>query len=62
MLHADIILRLYISDRLDEAITILDNAEIKNDLDSGGRIMISEENYEDATALLNDAGIDWDLI
>lgn len=62
MLDADNIMRLYIPDQLDEAIKLLDEAEIRNDLDSGGRIMVSEVNYEDATLVLEDAGIDWNLV
>ena len=49
-------------DRLDEAIEILDDNLITNDLDSGDRIMVNEVDLDEIEELFDAAGIDFDII
>ena len=49
-------------DRLDEAVEILDDNLIANDLDSGDRIMVNEVDLDEIEELFDAAGIDFDII
>lgn len=49
-------------DKLDEAVEILDDNLIANDLDSGDRIMVSECDLPEIEELFDEAGIDFDII
>ena len=49
-------------DRLDEAVEILDDNLIANDLDSGDRIMVNEVDLDEIEELFDEAGIDFDII
>ena len=47
---------------LDDAIQALDDNYIDNDLDGGGRIMVPEAYEEEAFAILDELGINYDII
>ena len=49
-------------DRLDEAIEILDDNRITNDLDGGDRIMVNDRDLLEIEELFDEAGIDFDII
>ena len=40
----------------------LDNKFISYDYDEGGRLMIPSDQYEDAAKILNELGLDYDVI
>ena len=55
--------RIHISDdRLDEAVMLLDDAEIENDIDDGGRIMVTSDELETACCILEKECIDYEII
>ena len=47
---------------LDEAVCLLDANGIENDLDDGDRIMVSGDDVAESCAVLENAGIDYELI
>ena len=55
--------RIFVNDdRLDEAIEILDDNCIANDLDGGNRIMVNDRDLDEIEELFDEAGIDFDII
>lgn len=55
--------RLFVEeDKRDEAINLIDNAGIENDLDNGNRIMIKNEDLGQVNNILVLNDIDYDLI
>lgn len=53
--------RLWINN-IQEAVRVLDDHVIKNDIDGGGRVMVSENDLSKAVEILEYEGFDVDMI
>ncbi len=54
--------RFIVYDKLDEAVKALDDAGVKNDLDGGNRIMVSNCDVDYAAMIFTDNDIDFDYL